>query len=69
MTTSTPARDFAALRVLTDAAPWLAVSEITYKTLEGCPRCTTDIYVPHFNCIRPGQSGHSASHCTASSCY
>ena len=42
---------------------------IYYKTLEGCPRCTTDAYVPHYNCIRPGQSGHSASHCTASSCY
>ena len=70
MTTKNIAREFEAwASQFTGPAPWLAVSEITYKTLEGCVRCTTDIYVPHYNCMRPGQSGHSASHCTANACY
>ena len=64
MTTSTTA-----LVATTGPAPWLAVSKILYKTEEGCVRCTTDIYVPHYNCGRPGERGHSDAHCTASACY
>ena len=44
--------------------------KILYKTCEGCERCTTDAYVPHYNCIYGGRAiGHSASHCTADACY
>lgn len=43
---------------------------ITYRTADGCERCTTDAYVPHYNCIYGGKRmGHSASHCTADACY
>lgn len=43
---------------------------IRYTTCEGCERCTTDAYVPHYNCIYSGNAmGHSAAHCTADSCY
>lgn len=43
---------------------------IRYRTEEGCERCTTDEYVPHFNCMYKGNAvGHSPSHCTANACY
>lgn len=43
---------------------------ITYRTAQGCERCTTDAYVSHYNCVHGGRArGHSASHCTADSCY
>lgn len=43
---------------------------IRYRTCEGCERCTTDAYVPHYNCIYQGKAmGHSAAHCTADACY
>ncbi len=43
---------------------------ISYRTADGCERCTTDAYVPHYNCIYGGKRmGHSASHCTADACY
>ena len=43
---------------------------IRYRTCEGCERCTTDPYVPHYNCMYQGRAvGHSAAHCTASACY
>ena len=43
---------------------------IRYRTAEGCQRCTTDEYVPHYNCLYGGKAvGHSASHCTANGCY
>ena len=43
---------------------------ITYRTAEGCERCTTDEYVPHYNCLYKGKAmGHSKAHCTADSCY
>lgn len=43
---------------------------INYRTAPDCERCTTDEYVPHYNCIYGGKAaGHSASHCTADSCY
>jgi hypothetical protein len=44
--------------------------KILYRTCEGCVRCTTDAYVPHYNCIYQGRAiGHSPSHCTADACY
>jgi hypothetical protein len=42
-----------------------AMTKILYKTCEGCERCTTDPYVPHYNCI----CGKRKPHCTADSCY
>ena len=43
---------------------------IRYRTEEGCERCLTDAYVPHYNCIYGGKAvGHSAAHCTANACY
>lgn len=46
------------------------VVEVTYRTADGCARCATDAYVPHYNCIYGGRRiGHSASHCTADACY
>ena len=43
---------------------------VTYRTADGCVRCTTDAYVPHYNCIYGGnRMGHSPSHCTADACY
>jgi hypothetical protein len=43
---------------------------IRYKVDPTCKRCTTDEYVPHYNCIYGGKAaGHSAAHCTADSCY
>ena len=43
---------------------------IPYVTCDGCERCTTDVYVPHYNCNYNGIAiGHSASHCTADGCY
>ena len=41
------------------------MTQILYKTCEGCERCTTDAYVPHYNCI----CGKRKPHCTADSCY
>ena len=44
--------------------------KVRYQTAEGCERCTTDAYVPHFSCLYGGKAvGHSAAHCTASACY
>lgn len=43
---------------------------ITYRTADGCERCTTDAYVPHYNCIYNGKApGHTLGHCTANACY
>lgn len=43
---------------------------VMYRTAEGCTRCTTDAYVPHYNCLYNGRAaGHSAAHCTADACY
>ena len=43
---------------------------ITYRTAPGCARCTTDAYVPHYNCIYNGEApGHTLRHCTADACY
>ena len=43
---------------------------IRYATCEGCERCTTDEYVPHYNCFYGGKAtGHSEAHCTAHACY
>jgi hypothetical protein len=43
---------------------------IRYRTCEGCERCKTDEYVPHYNCIYQGRAmGHSLAHCTADACY
>jgi hypothetical protein len=43
---------------------------IRYRTAEGCERCQTDEYVPHYSCMYQGKAiGHSASHCTANACY
>lgn len=37
---------------------------------ENCKRCTTDAYVPHYNCMYEGKAmGHSRAHCTANACY
>ena len=36
-----------------------------YKTAEGCERCTTDLYVPHYNCT----CGANRAHCTSDYCY
>ena len=38
---------------------------IRYKTCEGCERCTTDPYVPHYNC----KCGANRAHCTSDYCY
>jgi hypothetical protein len=44
--------------------------KILYRTAEGCERCKTDAYVPHYSCIYGGKAvGHSVAHCTASACY
>lgn len=44
--------------------------KIYYQTAEGCARCTTDPYVPHYSCRYAGNAvGHSTDHCTASGCY
>ena len=54
--------------VIVSLVPYTPV--IRYQTVEGCVRCTTDEYVPHFNCMYHGQAmGHNAAHCTADSCY
>lgn len=46
------------------------MTKILYKTDPGCKRCTTDPYVPHFNCVYGGRAvGHSGAHCTADACY
>lgn len=43
---------------------------VNYKTDPDCPRCKTDKYVPHYNCLYHGNAmGHSAAHCTADACY
>jgi len=46
-----------------------SVEEITvsinYPTAEGCKRCTTDAYVPHYNC----KCGANKPHCTSDYCY
>ena len=39
--------------------------KIMYQTAEGCARCVTDEYVPHYNCRCRAQRPH----CTADSCY
>lgn len=45
-------------------------AHIRQPAVEGCKRCETDAYVPHFNCQYGGNAvGHSASHCTADACY
>ena len=55
--------------VLESATP-VADPVIRYRTCEGCERCKTDAYVPHYNCIYQGRAmGHNAAHCTADSCY
>lgn len=47
-----------------------ATVEVNYRTCEGCPRCKTDKYVPHYNCMYHGKAvGHSEAHCTANACY
>lgn len=38
---------------------------IRYKTAEGCERCMTDEYVPHYNC----NCGAGRAHCTSDYCY
>ena len=38
---------------------------IRYQTAEGCQRCTTDAYVPHYNC----HCGANRAHCTSDYCY
>ena len=38
---------------------------IRYTTCEGCERCTTDPYVPHYNC----KGGANRAHCTSDYCY
>lgn len=38
---------------------------INYPTCEGCERCTTDPYVPHYNC----HCGANRAHCTSDYCY
>ena len=44
--------------------------KVNYKTDPDCPRCKTDPYVPHYNCMYHGKAmGHSAAHCTAHACY
>lgn len=44
--------------------------EMMYKTVEGCERCKSDPYVPHFSCLYGGRSmGHNEAHCTARACY
>lgn len=46
------------------------VPHIRYRTAEGCERCLTDEYVPHYNCMYQGRAiGHSEAHCTANACY
>jgi len=43
---------------------------IIQNAVDGCERCTTDAFVPHFSCMYAGRAmGHSESHCTASACY
>jgi hypothetical protein len=43
---------------------------IRYTTCAGCERCTTDEYVPHYNCLYKGKAmGHSEAHCTADGCF
>lgn len=43
---------------------------VNYKTDPTCPRCKTDKYVPHYNCMYHGNAvGHSKAHCTANACY
>lgn len=54
-----------------EATPAIAGTvKVNYRTCEGCVRCTTDPYVPHYNCLYGGNAtGHSAAHCTANACY
>lgn len=43
---------------------------IMYRTAEGCERCKTDAYVPHYSCMYGGKrAGHNEAHCTANACY
>lgn len=57
-------------RLYTIASVEPYTTHINYRTAEGCERCTTDEYVPHYNCLYGGKAvGHSASHCTANGCY
>lgn len=54
--------------IIESIAPYTPV--IRYRTVEGCERCTTDEYVPHYNCLYQGKAvGHSEAHCTANGCY
>ena len=39
--------------------------KVRYQTEEGCERCKTDAYVPHYNCRCSGKRAH----CTADYCY
>lgn len=55
--------------VLESATP-VADPVIRYRTCDGCERCKTDAYVPHYNCIYQGRAmGHNEAHCTADACY
>ena len=42
-----------------------SVPTVRYTTCEGCERCTTDAYVPHYNC----RCGANKAHCTSDYCY
>ena len=43
---------------------------IHQRAVDGCERCLTDVYVPHYTCIYEGNAmGHQAGHCTANACY
>jgi hypothetical protein len=38
--------------------------------MDNCKQCEGNTNVPHDNCLYKGKAiGHSASHCTADSCY
>lgn len=40
-------------------------ANIRYTTSDGCDRCKTDEYVPHYNC----KCGANRAHCTSDYCY
>ena len=54
------------VRIITDEVGL----SIRQRAVADCERCTTDAYIPHFNCMYAGKAiGHSEGHCTANACY
>lgn len=61
-----PSSEGNARRIITDEVGL----SIQQRAVWGCDRCTTDAYIPHFNCMYAGKAiGHSEGHCTANACY